>query len=75
MPQVNCKICGKEFYVKPSHQRHGWGKYCSRECQHKGQLKGEFISCAICQKKIWLFKISMASLIWYYGMRQAQKKL
>lgn len=53
MPQVNCKICGKEFYAKPSHQKHGWGKYCSRGCQHKGQLRGEFINCAVCQKKIW----------------------
>src|SRR3989338_6394698 len=53
MPQAKCKICKKEFYVKPSHLKRGWGKYCSRKCQNEGQKKGNFFSCAICQKKIW----------------------
>jgi len=53
MPQVKCKICGKEFHAKPSHAKRGWGKYCSRECQHKGLLKGRFVSCAVCGEEIW----------------------
>jgi hypothetical protein len=53
MPQVKCKICNTEFYVKPSHQLRGWGKYCSRKCFAKGQLKGKFILCDICSKRAW----------------------
>ena len=50
---AKCRICGKEFYVKPSHLRRGWGKYCSKKCQNKGQLKGRFVYCSQCGKKIW----------------------
>lgn len=53
MPQVHCKICGKEFYAKPSWLKKGWGKYCSSKCQYKAQLKGKFVYCDICGKKIW----------------------
>jgi len=53
MPKVFCKICKKEFYTKPSYLKKGWGKYCSRECQFKSQLKGEFVYCDKCNKKIW----------------------
>jgi len=53
MPQVKCKVCGKEFYAKPSHLRVGWGKYCSQECHHKGLLKGKFVKCDICGKETW----------------------
>jgi len=53
MPIVSCKICKKEFYTKPSYLKLGWGSYCSRECQHKGQLKGKFVLCDKCGKKIW----------------------
>lgn len=53
MPLVRCKICNKEFYIKPSHLRYGEGKYCSRKCQYKGQRKGKFVHCCICGKKIW----------------------
>lgn len=53
MPLVHCKICGKEFYAKPSWLKHGWGKYCSSKCQYKAQLKGKFVYCEICGKKIW----------------------
>lgn len=27
-----CLICGKEFYIRPSRVKKGWGKYCSRKC-------------------------------------------
>ena len=53
MPQVKCKICNVKFYIKPSHLKLGYGKYCSRKCQCKGQLKGKFVYCYICKKKIW----------------------
>ena len=50
---VKCEICGKAFYAKPNLFKHGWGKYCSRKCQHSSQLKGKFVYCDICGKKIW----------------------
>jgi|SRR3989338_6872343 len=53
MPQVKCKICGKEFYAKPNWLKRGWGKYCSVACSHKGARKGKFIFCHICGKKTW----------------------
>lgn len=53
MPYVKCKICGKDFYAKPSQRKLGWGKFCSSECQYLGSRKGEFVKCEICGKKIW----------------------
>ena len=53
MPQVKCRICVKEFYAKPSWIKKGFGKYCSRVCQHKAQLKGSFKPCEICGKETW----------------------
>lgn len=53
MPTVRCRICDKEFYIKPSHQKYGWGKYCSRDCVFKSQLNGKFLECSICGKKIY----------------------
>ncbi len=50
---ARCKICGKGFYVKPSHLKRGWGKYCSKKCQNKGQERGKFFYCGQCSKKIW----------------------
>lgn len=28
----NCRVCGKEFHIKPSWAKRGRGLYCSREC-------------------------------------------
>ena len=53
MPKVKCKICVKEFYAKPSHQKMGWGKYSSISCQRIGSRTGKFLECLICGKKIW----------------------
>jgi hypothetical protein len=53
MPNQRCKICGKEFYVKPFHAKKGWGKYCSIKCRTKSQFKGRWVECAHCGKKIW----------------------
>ena len=48
-----CKICGKEFYVKPSHQKLGWGKYCSANCRSKSQFNGKNVNCEVCAKSIY----------------------
>ena len=53
MPYVECQICQKEFYIKPSHQKLGWGKFCSRTCHTLSQRKGHFVSCKTCGKQIW----------------------
>lgn len=53
MPNVNCLLCGKEFYTKPNWIKLGYGKYCSRECSAKSKRKGKFVNCLICGKKIW----------------------
>src|SRR3989344_3076420 len=53
MPQVNCKLCGKEFYAKPHWFKIGYGKYCSRECGYKSQKTGAYFECEICNKKVW----------------------
>ncbi len=53
IPNARCRTCGKRFYVKPNHLKRGWGKYCSRKCLAKGQLRGRFVLCHQCGKKIW----------------------
>lgn len=53
MSDVSCTICGNTFYAKPSHVAKGWGKYCSKKCQYKGQSTGSIIPCAVCGKKTY----------------------
>jgi len=53
VPQVNCKICSKQFYAKPFWIRRGKGKYCSPDCQHLGARKGKVIKCDICGKEAY----------------------
>jgi hypothetical protein len=53
MPYGICLVCGTEFYVKPSHKKLGWGKYCSKNCQTKSQFKGSFQNCTYCHKRIY----------------------
>lgn len=53
MPDKKCRICGKTFYIKPAHLKLGWGKFCSIECRGKAQLKGKWVKCDNCGKKIW----------------------
>lgn len=48
MPYVKCGICSAEFYVKPSHQKLGWGKYCSNNCRSKSQFNGKKVQCFVC---------------------------
>ena len=53
MPQIKCKICSKEFYVKPNLIKKGWGKYCSRKCSHEGNKNGMTVKCFICNKEVY----------------------
>ena len=53
MPYTKCKICNKAFYIKPSNQKRGWGKFCSIDCRSKGQLKGQIVKCFICGNNIY----------------------
>ncbi len=41
------------FYVKPCHQRMGYGKYCSIKCRNESQKKGKYIICDTCGNKAW----------------------
>lgn len=50
---VKCRICVKQFYVKPSHRERGWGKFCSIKCRTKSQLKGKNVNCFSCAKQIY----------------------
>jgi len=50
MAMVACKKCGKEFYVKPSWLKVGFGKYCSADCHHASMRNGKEVSCAVCEK-------------------------
>ena len=53
MPIMACKICEREFYVKPCHLKRGDGKYCSNACAAQGRRTGKFVVCAICGKNVW----------------------
>ena len=53
MPIVKCLICNSELYVKPSHQKKGWGKYCSISCRTKSQFNGKSVTCFICKKEVY----------------------
>ena len=53
MPVVECLVCAVEFYAKPSHQKKGWGKYCSITCRTRSQFTGKQVHCFICRKAIY----------------------
>ena len=53
MANAKCLVCKTEFYIKPSHQKKGWGKYCSISCRTKSQFKGKYLNCFICSKEIY----------------------
>ena len=53
MPHVACQTCSRSFYVKPNRIIRGWGKFCSRACQHRGQRTGIYALCYICGKKAY----------------------
>ncbi len=53
MPSVQCKICSKMFYSKPSHLNKGWGKTCSIKCRNEILRTGKLVQCFSCQKEIY----------------------
>ena len=53
MPIISCKICEKNFYVKPCHLKRGDGKYCSNMCAAQGRRRGRFVICSTCGKEVW----------------------
>lgn len=53
MVKRKCRVCGKEIWIKESHVKRGWGKYCSKKCQAKTQKKGRWLECDYCGKKIY----------------------
>ena len=53
MPILKCLICKSNLYVKPSHLKLGWGKYCSTSCRAKSQLKGKTVNCHICSLEVY----------------------
>ncbi len=53
MPSTKCAICAKEFYVKPYLLGRGWGIFCSKVCQFKGQHKGKVFKCSYCDKDVY----------------------
>ena len=53
MTKRKCRVCGKELSIKECHLKRGWGKYCSKKCQAKAQIKGSWVQCDYCGKAIW----------------------
>lgn len=53
MIKKKCLVCGKTIWIKKSHAKRGWGKYCSKKCQAKTQIKGKWIECDYCGKRIY----------------------
>lgn len=49
----NCLNCEKQILVKPSHEKKGWGKYCSRECMYIGMKNGNIFKCNNCNKEVY----------------------
>lgn len=48
-----CIICSSDFYVKPSHLKMGWGKYCSQKCNAVSQRNGQMFKCHVCSKQTY----------------------
>lgn len=53
MLKRKCLICKKSLLVKKSHAKRGWGKYCSKKCQFKGQYSGKWLQCDYCGNNIY----------------------
>lgn len=51
MPNVNCEICGKSFYVKPYLLLKGKGRFCGKKCYGKSKTKQVLLICATCGKE------------------------
>jgi|SRR3989344_6122419 len=52
MPLVNCIVCLKLFYARPSHIRKGQGRFCSIHCKSLGTRERFKYNCLICDKEV-----------------------
>lgn len=50
---VACKTCAKNFSIKPSHAKNGFGVYCSRRCSSQAQKNGRLHSCNVCGREVY----------------------
>jgi len=57
MPRIPCKLCGLEFYSKPSWIKKGDGKYCSMKCSSQARRTGKTIKCFLCKRSTYKKKI------------------
>lgn len=58
-----CEVCGNEFNSTKKYLRRALGitkhprkpslKYCSKECNSKGRMTGEYLKCSNCEKEIY----------------------
>lgn len=58
-----CEICGKEFNSTKKYLKRALGitksskppslKYCSKECNSKGQMTGQYIKCDLCGLSVY----------------------
>jgi len=48
-----CKVCGNNFYARPSHIKKGWGVFCSRKCKHNGARNSVLINCFECGQLVY----------------------
>ena len=53
MIRKKCLVCGDDVFVKNYHEKKGWGKYCSKACQAKDQIKGKWLECDNCGKQVY----------------------
>lgn len=56
-----CKVCGKRFWATRPLLKHGYGIFCSRECQHKTYPERIIKFCKQCEKRIevWPSKVHL----------------
>lgn len=76
MPIKQCKLCTKDFYVKPYFLKIGNGKYCSSKCQYKGSKNGKIVGCFMCKKPTYRSKKDLESSKSgkYFCSKQCQTK-
>ncbi len=71
-----CKICNNDFYVKPSHEKIGWGIFCSRYCKKFGTRTRKETNCYVCNKVIYktMSQISRSKSGKYFCGKSCQTK-
>lgn len=76
IPNTKCKICGRDFYARPSFLKIGWGKYCSKKCQYKSFKTGKKFKCFVCGKDGYrvLAKISHSKSGKFFCSKSCQTK-